>query len=244
MQADEIDILPLLNLINTATNSQDQTDTNITKDNPSARLIVHNDFDNDGGVVDSVDLDDDNDGILDTVEQMCVISSDVVFTSPSTTVQGGSEVTEIFTNFDDLWRSSTSSRNPLLPNLSHELLAFTSGGTTFTTGVLDDDVYDSNGNGLLDGIDTNNDGTADISATESSWMALSPPSKNIYSEATLEASFNDGDPPNNAQGLTVVNDPPATDPLNPLLTNGQNGLDLGTGIANVGDTWVYEIDLL
>ncbi|PKA97060.1 putative repeat protein (TIGR01451 family)/gliding motility-associated-like protein [Flavobacteriaceae bacterium MAR_2009_75] len=238
VQADEIAILPLLNLINTATNSQDQTDTNITKDNPSARLIVHNDFDSDG-VVDSVDLDDDNDGILDTVEQMCIISNDVNFTSPSTTVQGGNAVTEIFTNFNDLWRSSTSSRNPLLPNLSHELLAFTSGGTTFTTGVLDDDVYDSNGNGLLDGIDTNNDGTADISATESNWMALSP-SKNIYSEATLEASFNDGDP-NNAQGLTVVNDP-ATDSLNPLLTHGQNGLDLGTGIANVGDTWVYEID--
>ncbi|MGP1990720.1 T9SS type B sorting domain-containing protein [Zobellia laminariae] len=238
VRADEIDILPLINLVNTATNSQDQTDANTTRDEPSARIIVHNDFDNDG-VVDSVDLDDDNDGVLDAVEQMCIISNDVDFSSPSSTVLGGSAVTEIFTNFNGFWRSSSSSINPVLPNLSHELLAFTSGGTTFSTGVADDDVYDSNGNGLIDGIDSNNDGIADISATESSWMALSP-SSNIYSEATLETSLNDGNL-DNALGLTVINDP-TTDPLNPLLTNGQNGLDLGTGVVNIGDTWTYEID--
>jgi len=234
----EIDILPLLNLVNIATNTQDQTDANITRDEPSARIIAHNDFDNDG-VVDSVDLDDDNDGIYDSVEQMCIISSDVNFTSPSSTAQGGTAVTEIFSNFSGFWRSSTTSRNPVLPNLSHELLAFTSGGTTFTTGVADDNLYDSNGNGLSDGIDSNNDGISDISATESSWMALTP-SNNIYSEATFEANLNDGNN-DNALGLTVINDP-TTDPLNPLLTHGQNGLDLGTGIVNIGDTWTYEID--
>ncbi|MGO4920697.1 T9SS type B sorting domain-containing protein [Maribacter spongiicola] len=236
--ADEIDILPLLNLVNIATNTQNQTDANITRDEPSARIIVHNDFDNDG-VVDSVDLDDDNDGIYDSVEQMCIISSDVNFTSPSSTLKGGTAVTEIFSNFSGFWRSSTTSRNPVLPNLSHELLAFTTGGTTFTTGVADDNLYDSNGNGLSDGIDSNNDGISDISATESSWMALSP-SNNIYSEATFEANLNDGNN-DNALGLTVINDP-TTDPLNPLLTHGQNGLDLGTGIVNIGDTWTYEID--
>ncbi|WP_405409981.1 T9SS type B sorting domain-containing protein [Maribacter sp. Asnod1-A12] len=235
---DEIDILPLLNLVNTVSNTQDQTDANITRDEPSARIIVHNDFDNDG-VVDSVDLDDDNDGIYDSVEQMCIISSDVNFTSPSSTVQGGTAVTEIFSNFYGFWRSSTTSKNPLLPNLSHELLAFTSGGTTFTTGIADDDLYDSNGNGLSDGIDSDNDGIADISATESSWMALTP-SNNIYGEATFEANLNDGND-DNALGLTVIDDP-TTDPLNPLLTHGQNGLDLGSGIVNIGDTWTYEID--
>ncbi|AYN68728.1 DUF11 domain-containing protein [Euzebyella marina] len=238
VQADEIDILPLLNLTNTATNSQDQTDTNITPDSPSARIIVHNDYDNDG-VVDSVDLDDDNDGILDTVEQLCTIPNDVVFSAPSSIIVGGAPVTEIYTNFNDLWRSSLSNRNSLHPNLSHDLLAFTSGGTTFTTGVFDDDLIDSNGNNLYDGIDTNNDGISDVIATESNWMALTP-SKNIYGEATIEASLNDGNA-NNALGLTLVENP-TTDPLNPLLTNGINGLDLGSGIANIGDTWVYEID--
>ncbi|SHJ26383.1 T9SS type B sorting domain-containing protein [Pseudozobellia thermophila] len=67
VQADEIDTLPLLSLTNTAYNTQDQTDTNITEDNPTARIIVHNDFDKDG-VIDIVDLDDDNDGIYDEDE--------------------------------------------------------------------------------------------------------------------------------------------------------------------------------
>jgi len=67
VEADEIDTLPLLSLTNTATNSQDQMDANITPDTPSARIVVHNDYDNDG-VRDITDLDDDNDGIYDTDE--------------------------------------------------------------------------------------------------------------------------------------------------------------------------------
>ncbi|GGG49666.1 hypothetical protein GCM10011414_19340 [Croceivirga lutea] len=65
--ADEINTLPLLSLTNTASNSQDQNDANITQDSPSAKIVVHNDFDNDG-VNDITDLDDDNDGIYDEDE--------------------------------------------------------------------------------------------------------------------------------------------------------------------------------
>ncbi len=67
VQADEIDTLPLLSLTNTATNSQDQVDTNTTPDNLSARIVVHNDYDNDG-INDITDLDDDNDGVYDDQE--------------------------------------------------------------------------------------------------------------------------------------------------------------------------------
>ncbi|MEM6893621.1 MAG: T9SS type B sorting domain-containing protein [Bacteroidota bacterium] len=67
VQADEIDTLPLISLTNTAINTQDQTDTNITEDQPSAKITVHNDFDNDG-VRDITDLDDDNDGVYDEDE--------------------------------------------------------------------------------------------------------------------------------------------------------------------------------
>lgn len=67
VRGDEIDVLPLLSLTNTVTNTQDQTDTNITPDNPTALLTVHNDFDNDG-INDITDLDDDNDGIYDEEE--------------------------------------------------------------------------------------------------------------------------------------------------------------------------------
>ncbi|MFS4467369.1 T9SS type B sorting domain-containing protein [Maribacter sp. 2210JD10-5] len=67
VQADEIDTLPLLSLINTVTNTQDQLDSNTTPDNPSAYITVHNDLDNDG-VRDVTDLDDDNDGVYDRDE--------------------------------------------------------------------------------------------------------------------------------------------------------------------------------
>ncbi|MEO0571245.1 MAG: T9SS type B sorting domain-containing protein [Bacteroidota bacterium] len=67
VRADEIDILPLLSLVNTVTNTQDQTDVNTTPDNPTALITVHNDSDNDG-IRDITDLDDDNDGIYDEDE--------------------------------------------------------------------------------------------------------------------------------------------------------------------------------
>lgn len=67
VRADEIDTLPLLSLINTVTNSQDQIDNNTTQDNPTAYITVHNDYDNDG-IRDVSDVDDDNDGIYDTAE--------------------------------------------------------------------------------------------------------------------------------------------------------------------------------
>ncbi|PWK24731.1 T9SS type B sorting domain-containing protein [Maribacter polysiphoniae] len=64
---DEIDIEPLINVTNTVSHTQDQVDENITEDILSASIIVHNDFDHDG-VVDIVDVDDDNDGIYDSDE--------------------------------------------------------------------------------------------------------------------------------------------------------------------------------
>ena len=67
VRADEINILPLVSLINTVTHTQDQTDTNTTPDSPTALITVHNDSDNDG-IRDITDLDDDNDGIYDEDE--------------------------------------------------------------------------------------------------------------------------------------------------------------------------------
>jgi len=67
VQADEIDTLPLVRLANTVTHTQDAVDANLTQDEPTAWITVHNDFDSDG-VRDQTDLDDDNDGIYDTEE--------------------------------------------------------------------------------------------------------------------------------------------------------------------------------
>lgn len=60
-------IIPAVLVTNLATNSQDQTDNNITSDNPNVSVIIQNDFDDDG-VIDITDEDDDNDGIYDNVE--------------------------------------------------------------------------------------------------------------------------------------------------------------------------------
>jgi gliding motility-associated-like protein/uncharacterized repeat protein (TIGR01451 family) len=67
VRGDEIDTLPLVNILNTVTHTQDQVDTNRSEDIPSSSIIVHNDFDNDG-VRDIIDVDDDNDGIYDSEE--------------------------------------------------------------------------------------------------------------------------------------------------------------------------------
>ena len=88
VQADEIDTLPLVSVINTASNTQVELDSNTTPDNPSAQITIHNDFDKDG-VRDIDDLDDDNDGIYDSDECENLdfnIASGVSFTSNLTTV--------------------------------------------------------------------------------------------------------------------------------------------------------------
>ncbi|WP_317193469.1 hypothetical protein [Aureibaculum flavum] len=56
-----------LDRTNIATNSQDQTDSNNTTDVPSVAFSILRDTDKDG-FADAYDLDDDNDGVLDTVE--------------------------------------------------------------------------------------------------------------------------------------------------------------------------------
>ncbi|MFK8006624.1 MAG: FG-GAP-like repeat-containing protein [Saprospiraceae bacterium] len=200
--------------------------------------------DNDGdNYADEIcDLDDDNDGILDLDEQNCGVLPPGGITSPIV-VLGGTPITTIYTNFGDFWESSVGAISGTLPNTTHELLAFTAGGVTYTTDVPDDDLYDTNGNGLFDSIDTDNDGTGDVAAVETSWQAFSNINEISSSgKVSLEGALNDGDPIN-ALGLTVVNDP-ATDPLNPLLTNGVQGLDLGTGIANVNETWYYSVEII
>ena len=65
-------------ITNTATHTQNQTDRNYTADSPTATVTVHNDTDLDG-IIDSDDLDDDNDGILDTVECASAGGTNVVF---------------------------------------------------------------------------------------------------------------------------------------------------------------------
>ncbi len=68
-------------IINTITNSQDQTDLNIGVDDPEEEIFITADTDKDG-IPDSVDIDDDNDGILDLDEDLNIDGDNDPSTNP------------------------------------------------------------------------------------------------------------------------------------------------------------------
>jgi len=199
------------------------------------------DNDNDG-VPDGCDLDDDNDGILDVEEQNCSSLPNLPnsFSTPSI-IEGGTRITSIITNFNGYWSSSINTVNSTFPNKSHDLLAFTTNGVTYTTGAIDDNLIDSDNNGAIDFVDTNGDGSGDIAVTPTLFKAFEPTNDNIMNKYVFESSLNDGSFGLNS--IPLIGNV-TSNPLNPLLTNGQRGLDLGTGIANVDDNWYYNISNL
>ncbi len=100
----DIDDIPFYNQSNIAFNNQDQTDSNITEDNPFVSVLVNYDSDNDN-VIDTTDLDDDNDGILDTVECPTSITNFALTgtASLSSTYPGGDASKAIDGNTDGNW---------------------------------------------------------------------------------------------------------------------------------------------
>jgi uncharacterized repeat protein (TIGR01451 family) len=95
-------------LVNIASNTQDQTDTNITLDSPSVMVLVHNDSDNDG-TRDQTDVDDDNDGIYDT-EECTVGESNLALTataSASSTYPGGDASKAIDGDTNGAWSNGS-----------------------------------------------------------------------------------------------------------------------------------------
>ncbi|MFB9051940.1 hypothetical protein ACFFVB_02500 [Formosa undariae] len=135
------------------------------------------------------------------------------------------KITEIFTNWDyngnGYWRSSWyNSSSSTWPNNRHELLAFTFDGITYSTGV-DDDLL-STIPGLTftpqnfkaystNGIDGN--------SHSGNFMATGDLVDGEVSEGTtITSDF--------IKGLTVYD----------VITDGENGLDLGTGITNFNQT--------
>ncbi len=108
---------------NTATHTQNQTDNNLTTDSPSATVRVNNDTDLDG-VIDSDDLDDDNDGILDTVECGAASGANVVFNGDFSSwyfngwTPDGSNWQEPGSGLYALYESYNTGTKPLYQNLN------------------------------------------------------------------------------------------------------------------------------
>jgi hypothetical protein len=121
-------------------------------------------------------------------------------------------VTEIITDYNGYWKTAASSHNPNKPKNSHNLLAFSFNGVRYSTGV-DDAALVSHGESFQAGV----------------FKAL--PVQSITGKITGNTKVGLG-----ALYDGVVNGAPATSPAHDIplyLTDGKNGLDLGTGVANL-----------
>lgn len=125
--------------------------------------------------------------------------------------------TGLITDFGGYWRTDIGAVNPIRPDTSHNLLAFTYKGIRYSTGA-NDAVLNSNG----------------VSFTPASFRALpvagiagNTPPLTTNSLFMALARKNDGRP------YTLY--PPAVAHLSvaDILVDGANGLDLGTGVTNL-----------
>ncbi|UOR07102.1 T9SS type A sorting domain-containing protein [Hymenobacter aerilatus] len=120
-------------------------------------------------------------------------------------------VTEIVTTYDGFWQSGVGAINPTKPENSHYLLSFTANGVRYSTGVNDQLLRDRG-----------------LEITSAQFQALpvvaigNPTSNTKVGLGQLYDGVDNG--PSN---------PPPSDALASYLTDGPNGLDIGTGIANL-----------
>ncbi len=128
-------------------------------------------------------------------------------------------VTRIITDFGSFWDTNTTTTNPIFPDNSHNLMAFSYQGTTYSTGVNDA--------GLT---------SRGVSFTPGVFKALpavltgttgTPASLFIAAGKKIDGNANSGIyTNNNVKNLTLQN----------VLTDGINGLNLGTGYTNLPAT--------
>jgi len=118
----------------------------------------------------------------------------------------GATVTTVWTDFGGLWKSDTDA---VVPDLDHNLLAFTAGGTVYSTGVDDAAL-------------------AGVSFTPSRWRALPveglPTSTGAMNYLVVRGS---------SVGAAGFSANPSSADLSTFLTDGSRGLNLGSGIANI-----------
>ncbi len=197
-------------------------------------MIVNNDNDGDG-IANDIDLDDDNDGIPDTEESQCEVNLSPPGAPPSSNVIANLG-TRLYTDYGGYWTSAVGSVNPVKPDNNSHLLAFEMGGQTYPTGVPNSRLIDTDSNGFFDLLDTDGDGTGDVALVETSWTALTP-IQDITSGIRLEGALLDG----NAVAAVGPLLTSGGAPFNPYLSQGTRGLDMAYSIANIGNTWFFNI---
>ena len=122
-------------------------------------------------------------------------------------------VSSIYTDFNGYWTSGTEGASSIRPNKSHHLSAYTWNGTTYSTGVSDASLEKNN-----------------ISFVPAVYQAF--PVRNIASTSTTYVGL--GQLQDGVDG-GISSTPPFPTPPNlaNFFTDGLQGLDIGTGVANI-----------
>ncbi|MBF8148962.1 T9SS type A sorting domain-containing protein [Winogradskyella sp. F6397] len=133
------------------------------------------------------------------------------------------KITEIFTTYNGFWRSSQWKADPdnnsLKPNTSHDLLAFTYNGVTYSTGVNDQLLTDNGvtfSSQLFYAYTTNG---VDGITHPGNYLAMADMIDGEVGEGVAITS-------SEIEGTTVYD----------AITDGVNGLDIGTGVTNFNAT--------
>ncbi|AFU69098.1 secreted cell surface protein with Por secretion system C-terminal sorting domain [Psychroflexus torquis ATCC 700755] len=146
----------------------------------------------------------------------------ILFLALVLSVSTQAQVTQIWTDYGGFWTSSSTSINSVKPDNSHNLLAFRSDGINYSTGV-DDAKLNTNGVSFT---------PLNIRALPIPTLPLPIPVETFYLVVLGQL----------ADGMDNGADDGPTNPFAPItqgsevasyLTDGINGLDLGTGIANI-----------
>jgi gliding motility-associated-like protein/uncharacterized repeat protein (TIGR01451 family) len=126
--------------------------------------------------------------------------------------QGG--ITRIYTDFNGYWTSASGAISPIKPDNSHNVLAFTWNGSTYSTGVNDATLA-----------------THGVTFIPKNFQAFPVRNVTINGTSALPAFGQLKDGVDNGPSVP----PPFTIPANitAFLTDGVRGLDIGTGVANV-----------
>lgn len=135
-------------------------------------------------------------------------------------------VTRMITDFGGFWNTNTTTNSGIFPNNSHNLLAFTYGGTTYATGVKNSALSDNG-----------------IAYTASSFKALPVIMNGVTSGMSLFIVAASRIDSNTASGLyTHPNIKNLT--IESVLSDGPNGLNIGTGYTNlpIGATSNFNIN--
>ena len=134
-------------------------------------------------------------------------------TATKINAQASQTVSEVITTYNSYWKSGFDAVNPLKPDTSHNLLAFTYNGTRYSTGV-NDGLLTAHGDGNF---------------TPEIFHAL--PVLNISGSVTSNTKIALGQLHDGVDN--GASNPPPKNNMAYYLTDGTGGLDLGTGVANL-----------